>query len=69
MLFRVRFKIAGGHIHCSLFCAPAPNMTWAKCGDFVVRKGPEFEALLRVMGGVEFVGETQSDGIVEAALP
>lgn len=41
-VFRIWFEVAGGHVHCRLFCAPRPDHTFAKCGDFVVRKGPEF---------------------------
>lgn len=57
MIFRIRFEVAGGHVHCALFVAKEPNMTHAKCGDFVVSRGPEFVALEAVMGGVQFVGD------------
>ena len=55
MVFRVRFTIGGGHVHCRLFVAPASNMTFAKCGDFVVRN-EEFKALVIAMAGVSFEG-------------
>ena len=54
-IFRVRWTLAGGHVHCSLFAAKAPNMTYAKCGDFTVRQGEEFAALHAALRA-EFVG-------------
>ena len=45
-VFKVLFETQGGHVHCSLFCAPRPDHTYAKCGDFVVRRGPEFVDLM-----------------------
>lgn len=68
-MYRIRFTIAGGHIHCALFYAPASNQTFAKCGEFIIRKGAEFEALLRSMSGVDFIGHMPHDGIVEASKP
>lgn len=53
-VFRVRHEKLGGHIHCALFAAKSPNMTYAKCGDFVVTDGEEFETLKRALSGVEF---------------
>jgi len=41
-IFRVRFQVQGGHVHCRLFAAAQRGVTFAKCGDFVVRKGAEF---------------------------
>lgn len=67
MVWRVKFNIGGGHVHCRLFCAAAENHTFAKCGEFCVRKGAEFVSLLRVMGGVQFIGDNDRDGIDEAS--
>lgn len=53
MIFKVIWEKRGGHIHCALFSAPALNMTYAKCGDFVVQD-VEFDQLQRVMSGVSF---------------
>lgn len=53
MVFKIRYEKRGGHIHCRLFAAKSPNMTYAGCGDFVVRE-EEFEALQRAMSGVHF---------------
>lgn len=66
MVWRVRFSIAGGHVHCSLFCATAPNHTFAKCGDFVVRKGDEFSSLVRAFAA-DFIGNSEAEGIMEAS--
>lgn len=63
MIFRCRFEVAGGHVHCSLFSGKSINQTFAKLGDFVVTRGEEFIALECVMSGVEFlpkVGSTYS---------
>ena len=66
MIYRVRFKVAGGHVHCALFSALALNQTFAKCGDFVVARGTEFKALMRDLSGVQFVGEGE-DGVIVAS--
>ena len=66
-IYRVRFDIAGGHVHCRLFCAKHPNMTFASCGVFTVQKGEEFESLVRSFSGAEFIGDKENAGIVEAS--
>lgn len=67
--FRVHFAIAGGHVHCRLFCAPdRTDPTWAKCGEFCVRKGAEFRDLM-VSFKADFLGETSEDGTVAACEP
>ena len=68
--FRIRFEIAGGHIHCRLFCAPATihDPTWASCGKFVVRKGAEFRDLVAAFKA-DFISESETHGIVEACAP
>ena len=68
-VFRVRFKIAGGHIHCRLFCADGPDRTFANCGEFVVRKGDEFRDLLAAFSKAEFIGDDEKLGIIEAIKP
>ena len=65
MIYRVRFVVLGGHVHCSLFNAKQQNMTFAKCGDFIVRRGEEFASLLRSFSGAEFMGDA-SGGISAA---
>lgn len=69
MIFRVRFEVAGGHVHCALFCAPRPNTTFAKCGDFTVRRGEEFVALMDAMAKIEFVGFYTTSTIQQASAP
>lgn len=68
--FRVRFAIQGGHVHCRLFEAPNRiDVTWAKCGEFTVRKGTEFRDLMGSFAKAEFLGEDEKHGIVEATTP
>jgi hypothetical protein len=68
-VFRVIFAIGGGHVHCRLFCAARPDITFAKCGDFVVRKGPEFRDLVHAFKA-EFVGlDSNYDTIPKACEP
>ena len=69
MIYRIKFSIGGGHVHCSLFVSQSPNHTFAKCGDFCVRRGEEFVALLRDMNGVAFIGIDDKVGITEASKP
>lgn len=66
MIWRVRFAIGGGHVHCRLSCAKERNQTFATCGDFVVCKGAEFASLLQAMPGVEFIAADDREGIKEA---
>lgn len=60
-VFKVTHEQAGGHVHCSLFASKSPNFTYAKCGDFVVRAGEEFEALKRAMSGAAFHDRTKGE--------
>lgn len=53
MVFKIIHEKLGAHIHCALFSARSPNLTWAKCGDFVVRE-EEFEDTKLAMSGVVF---------------
>lgn len=53
MIFKVIYHLAGGHYHCSLFSAARADTTFAKCGDFVIRKD-EFDPLRNAMSGVAF---------------
>ncbi len=71
MIWRVRFIIGGGHVHCTLYTAKSPNQTFAKCGDFVVSKGDEFKSLLEAFSGADFIGNGSGtgEGIAEACTP
>ncbi len=55
MIFKVVYKIVAGHTHC------APNMTFAKCGDFCVRN-EELEDMRSAMAGVSFKDNTALPG-------
>ena len=66
-VFRVRFLVRGGHVHCSLFAAKIHGQTYAKCGDFTVQRGEEFSSLVSAFDGVEFLGNEKNIGILEAS--
>ena len=55
-VFKIKYRIPlhSHHVTCQLFVAPAPNMTYAMCGKFLVRLEEEFPQLQRVMSGVTF---------------
>jgi hypothetical protein len=53
MNFKIRWKKMGAHIHCRLFVAKSPNMTYAGCGDFFIRE-EELPSLEMAMSGVAF---------------
>jgi hypothetical protein len=66
MIWRVRFDVQGGHVHCRLSCAKRENTTFATCGDFTVRRGEEFSDLLRAMPSAQFLGVEGGSGIMDA---
>ena len=53
-VFKITYRIAGGHAQCTLFAADAPNMTYANCGTLTVKRGREFEDMQRCMSGIPF---------------
>lgn len=57
MIFRVRYDIAGGHVHCRLFSGKTMNSTFANCGNFCVTKGDEFRALVKSWPGADWVSD------------
>ena len=62
-IYRIRFSIGGGHIHCRLFVSKSINHNFALCGTFVVSKGEEFKDLMKSCQAVEFLGdEPEKDG-------
>jgi hypothetical protein len=66
MIWRVRFDVKGGHVHCELFVAKRRENIFAKCGSFVVQRGEEFSDLLRTMTNTEFIGVEGGSGIMAA---
>lgn len=62
--YRVRFTIAGGHVHCHLFYGEE-GKTFAKCGDFVTRRGAEFRDLVDSFSA-DFIGDDPRHGIAAA---
>jgi len=65
-IYRIRFNVTGTHVHCRLFYAKEPRTTFAKCGDFTVRRGVEFRDLIETFVHVEFVGDDERVGIADA---
>lgn len=64
MIFRIYFhRTTGGHVRCRLFVAPGEDRTFAMCGEFTVREGEEFTALLKAFSA-DFIGEDEAVGIV-----
>lgn len=59
MIFRIRFRVAGGHVHCRLFSAKSAEFTFACCGSFVVNRGKEFVALMEKFRA-EFIADEGS---------
>lgn len=64
-LFRITYKILGGHVHCRLN-VQSEAATPAKCGDFVVRRGNEFK-ILRADFQADYVGAGPADTIEAAS--
>ncbi len=67
-VYRVRFRVAGAHVHCRLFCAKHPNQTYANCGEFTIRRGEEMVALVAAFSGAEFLGEDENVGLLQAYM-
>ena len=65
-IWRIRFNVRGGHVHCGLFAAKGNNMTFAKCGDFTVRRGAEFADLMRAFHQAQFIGVEGGVGVMAA---
>jgi hypothetical protein len=68
-MFRCRFEILGGHIHCRIFAGNEGALAFSKCGDLVFRKGPEFFGFVKACPGMDFIGERETDGLEEATRP
>ena len=66
MMFRLRWKKAGGHFHCRLF-ESVNGVTWAKNGDFVFDERswpPAHDGFVR--GGFEVLEEEAGQPVAEA---
>jgi hypothetical protein len=57
MVFRLRYDVRGGHVHCRLFQATSVGQTWQKNGDITFdEKGwAAFSALIN--GRIEMIPE------------
>lgn len=62
MVIRMRYSKQGGHYHVRVFTAPAPDQTFAKCGElcFDEREWPEVREKLG--RGAELINETPKGG-------
>ena len=58
-VYRIRYRQAGGHVHCRLFSKPEGQATWAKCGDLVLAT-VEWPSL-RAAFTAEFLEEGKND--------
>jgi len=67
MVFRCRYTVQGGRVHCRLFVAPAKDKTFAKCGDFCVSAGAEMNALFESTPTWEYLKDSDSQGDVPSA--
>lgn len=65
-IFRVRFTIAGGHVHCALYSRRAGSSTFELLGEFRAARGLEFRDLVAAFSKADFVGETEELGIAAA---
>lgn len=63
--FRVRFLVAGSHVHCNLYSCKPPSETWQCLGNFTVSRGKEFQDLV-IRLDAEFVSNDPLHGIVAA---
>lgn len=54
MIFRLRYKLKGNHVHCRLFVGPRSG-AMGKVGDLVFRK-EEFEAFFPVRADLLWEG-------------
>lgn len=55
MHLRLRYKVAGGHVHCRLFVGKRKELTHGKAGDLVfdVDEWPEVRGSFETIGDVE----------------
>lgn len=64
MIFRIRFVVAGGHVHASLFAGHHEGAL-GKAGDFCLRN-EEFAAFREAATFVQFVDNSPGGRNVEA---
>ena len=55
-VMKVRYEKRGGHYHCTVFTAPAPNLTYANCGELVFDER-EWDSIKVIMSEAEFVAK------------
>lgn len=67
MIFRVRFRQLGGHVHCRVFQAAAPGQTWQKNGDLAFDL-PAWEAAHPLLSLCGFDVLPEEDALDETAL-
>lgn len=65
--FRIRFSVAGDHVHCRLFSQKCGVVSdYQLLGQFVVRRGGEFKSLVRSFQGTQFIPDWESLGMAAA---
>lgn len=58
MIFRIRYQVAGGHVHMRMFSARHSAAVWAKLGSLCCSV-QEFEDLRHALSGVHFLEEEE----------
>ena len=54
--YRIRYQLAGGHVHCRVFSRPKGQDTFAKCGDLTI-SASELSSFMYTFSGAEFLKE------------
>jgi hypothetical protein len=57
MIFRLYYRILGGHVHCRLFAGNGPSL--GKCGDLTMRVD-EFAAFKAAASFIQFIPTIES---------
>lgn len=62
MILRIRYQQLGGHMHCRVFTAKSPELTFAKCGDLVFdeHEWPEVVVALSRDKRIQFLPDGES---------
>jgi hypothetical protein len=67
MIFKVRFEVLGGHVHCDVFVGKAYNQTFANCGHLVIDRGQQWTAFEAAFAGAEFEPKHGDPAFYDAA--
>jgi hypothetical protein len=65
MVIRVRYRPIAQHVHCRVFIASAPHLTFTKVGDLIVDER-DWPAVRQLLGSACEWVEEDRDGLVVA---